>query len=231
MISLSSLLKKVLTLYSAHFKTMFITLTLLIIWNVTTSVIPVSYANMFQVIGPVILVSIVIAAYTELALVKTFSGLLEDTPHPLPVIFTQALRRLPSFLLLLLGWFLSIVIGLIFLIIPAIIFGTWLMFLSSVCIIEGQGGLPAFKRSKMLVGGSFFPLLWRGAAIGIGTFLIVSAATEGLGAILGSIGPEHTLKYFQTATNAFGAILSALSLPIITGSIVTLYYEMRKPKS
>ena len=104
------------------------------------------------------------------------------------------------------------------------------MFLSVVFLVERQGLIATFRRSRMLTRGYFFPLLGRTAFMVLAAFFVASAATQGLFTVLNLVTPASALIVATRAGNAFGAVLSALLLPIVTGTIVTLYYEIKRIK-
>ena len=131
-------------------------------------------------------------------------------------------------LLILLALLLTV--GLIFAIIPAIIFGTWFMFISCAYLIEGMSIRPAFHRSKFLVRGNFFPLFIRLVIVVLIVVFVATAATQGFSVIANMFATPDTAPIVDTLTGIVNAILSTLLLPIITGTIVALYYEMRKIK-
>lgn len=231
MLSLGKLIKTILNLYSGNFGKIFGAVLILLVWNVFTGLLPrppliPSYAAVL-----IFAVSLCVSAYTELMLVKIFSQLLQNEPITLANAGRAALARLPKFLLLLLFWGILIIAGAIFFIIPAIIFGVWFIFLSCAYLLENLGIHTAFKRSKELTRGYFFPLFFRMGLIVLIMMFIVSAASQGFFAISNLIAPASLLPLMRTIANLLGILLGALMLPIVSGAIVVLYYEMRRLKN
>lgn len=227
MISFADLIKKVLTLYGNNFRLIFFLLLPIIIWNLALALIPVGFATTIRYMLPVAIASLLIAAFTELALVSGFSALLSGAGSQSWHHLRTALLRFPWFVVLFAIWLIIVVIGLLFLIVPGIIFAIWFIFISAVLVLEGKT-FRAFKRSKQLVNGYFFPLFIRAGGVGIIIFLIVRTASEGIHYIIREVSPASAIQYLTTAGNIFGTILALLFMPIFTGTIVILYYEMRR---
>lgn len=230
MLSFPNLVKQVLTLYSNNFRRLFSLLLVTLLWNIAISFIPPELIPKAKIAIPLLAISFVVSAFTELALIGGFSNLIQESKIAPATIFRNAGKRLPWFILLLILWLLSIFFGALFLILPGIIFATWFMFLGAVCLLEGEQGMKAFRKSKQLVSGHFFPLLMRTAGVMLLTLIILGAANEGLTAILKLLALPALVPYIALISTLFGVVLSTLALPIITGTVVTLYYEMKRLK-
>ena len=135
MISFPDLIKKVFALYSAHFRAFLAVVGLTIVWNIALAFIPIDLEHLPKLIGPVIGISLLIALFTELLLVGTFSRLLEGQPLDWRQIAGSAVKRFPAYTGLVIVWTLILLLGAILAIVPAIIFGTWFMFISSAFLI------------------------------------------------------------------------------------------------
>ena len=231
MISFPQLIKKVLTLYATHFKTLFPLLALSIIWNIALGVTFVSIPESFRLLFPVMAGSLLVSAITELLLVNAFVHFEDGTLMRIREIITKSLKNLPWFLLLLVLWGIFIIVGLTFLVIPGIIFATWFMFWPTVFVVEHGRGFSVFHKSKALVAGHFFPLLLQASTTFLGVFFIINAAGQGFFSLGQLVIPPEARGIFETISHIFNSTISALGLPIVTGTIVTLYYEMRKIKA
>ncbi len=227
MVSLGELIKKVLALYSTHFKTFFTILLTTLIWNILIGTIPVSLSTTLKFVVPTLAISFLISSFTELALIQSYANFIEEKPVALRAIFLSALKKLPWFVLILILWIAIMTVGLTFLIFPAVIFGVWFMFIGTVLMLEGTSVFQAFKRSKTLTSGFFFPLLLRAGTIVLAVFFVAGAATQGFTSILTALFGSHN-PYGIAVSEIFGAILTALILPIISGTIVSLYFEVKK---
>ncbi|KKU73052.1 MAG: hypothetical protein UX98_C0012G0012 [Parcubacteria group bacterium GW2011_GWA2_47_26] len=233
MISSAELLKRPLQIYSAHFNIFFKLLLVPLIFNIAVSAIPITRnAELALIVAlPMALFSILVAAWTELALVRAFYNYSSGATLNIAATLREALQKLPSFIFLLIIWFVVVLVGLAFLIIPGIIFATWFMFLSSALVIEDQRGLAVFRRSKQLVANNFFGLFWRAVASALLISVILITAIQGFVAILQATGLRAFNQFlFDVITNSFGSALSVLFLPAFIGIIVTLYLEIHKTK-
>lgn len=231
MISFGKLIKTILELYSKNFGKLFGGVVFLLVWNGLTGLIPKP-----PVVPPyaailVFVVSFCVSAYTELTLVKIFSQLVQNESFALMGAIRAALARLPKFLLLLLLWGILIIAGAIAFIIPAIIFGVWFMFLSCTYLLENLDIHAAFKRSKELSRGYFFPLLFRMGLIVLITMFVVSAASQGFFVLADIVVSDSMLPLMRTISSMINIALGTLLLPIITGAVVILYYEARRLKN
>lgn len=231
MISFTDLIKKVFQLYTNNLKIIFPLILVSLLWNIATALIPVSAATALRFMLPIILASFIISAFTELALINGFSALIQNTKVKTKTLLLQALAKLPRFVLIFILWSIIILIGIIFLIVPAIIFATWFMFIGAIIMLEKQPGIAdVFRRSKYLVSNNFFPLLSRVATVMILTIIIIAMANQGFTNIINTFASAGTSTYLTMLTNLFGPILTVLLLPIVTGTIVVLYYEVRGVK-
>lgn len=95
-------------------------------------------------------------------------------------------RIIPFFWVSFLTGLISIV-GFILLIIPGIIFSVWYVFSEYIFFAEDLRGMAALKRSKELVKGFWWKVLWRFLGFGFIMFLIMIPVMI-VTAILGSLG-------------------------------------------
>lgn len=230
MISFTNLIKTVLTIYANNLKSILAILAVTTVWNLAIRIIPVSLATTFNFMIPVAVITIIISAFTELALVKTLANILQNEQIRIGAILAEALKKLPWFMVLVIFWAIIILIGSIFMVIPAIIFAVWFMFLTPILMIENMWGFKIFKQSKHLVSGHFFPLLLRAGIITALSLAIVVIASQGFNSIVNAVSPPTALPYLNTISSIFNALLLILFLPIISGTTVVLYYEMKKIK-
>lgn len=93
---------------------------------------------------------------------KTFD---KSLPRVLPVFFTGILTGI------------LVVLGFVLLIIPGIIFLIWFYFAQYVAIVEGLGPVAALRRSRQIVKGYFWPLVWRSLAY-IAYMVLISAVSS-----------------------------------------------------
>ena len=202
-----------------------------LLWNLFQILFPISPDTAIRFMLPLMLLSFVISAFTELALINGFSALIQNTPVSPKTLIIQAFAKLPRFLIIFILWVVIMLIGISFLVVPAIIFATWFMFVGTIVMLEQWPGIIGiFQRSKYLVSNNFFPLLLRVATVMLGTIIVIYMANKGFLSTIALLTPGATPAPLNLIASFFGPILSALILPVITGTIVVLYYEIKKTK-
>ena len=140
-------------------------------------------------------------------------------------MLSLALKKLPRFVVILILWFLAVIVGLFFLIVPGIIFATWFLFLSSVYIIEETPTLGVFRRSKALVAPYFLSVLWRIALTSVIFISVLWTASRGIEFILALLKTNPAMSY--NIVSGMSAALGALLLPAYIGVVVTMYLDVR----
>ncbi len=232
MMPFQELLKRPLLIYLAHFGTFFKIIFIPLVFNVIINVAdvvtlnePININRAFLLVSSVTLISILLAALAELALVRTFFGYMQGETPSAGGMLSAALKKLPGFVAILVLWFLAVTVGFIFLIVPAIIFATWFMFLSSVYMIEGAPTLEVFRRSKNLVSPHFVSVLWRITLASVIFVGVLFTASRGIQFILELLGANPVISY--NIVSGVSATLGALLLPVYVGVIVTMYLEIR----
>jgi len=129
-------------------------------------------------------------------------GILESYKRALPKI-------IPFIWILILTGFLTFG-GLLLFIIPGIIFSVWFMFGEYVLVWEDKRGMDAILRSKQLVSGNFWKIVWRSVALVLISlvifiislpFLLISKVIEILNIpFLGIVGYLPTLFWIPLPT-------------------------------
>lgn len=227
MISFQELLKRPLLIYLAHFGTFFKIIFISLIFNVIINIVSApSLTITLKLIVPLTLLPILLTSWAELALVRTFFGYSQGESPAAGQMLSAALKKLPGFVIILLLWFLAVIIGLFFLIVPGIIFATWFLFLSSAYMIENTPILGVFRRSKALVSPYFLSVLWRIALASIIFVSILWTASRGMEFILELLKTSPTISY--NIVSGMSAVLGALLLPVYIGVVVTMYLDIRQ---
>jgi hypothetical protein len=113
---------------------------------------------------------------------------------------------------------LLIIIGLIFFIIPGIIFIVWFCFSGFIVMLEGKSGIGALKASKAYVTGRWTKVAWY--------VLILILACIGLGIIFGIIAGFLTAAS-RYLGSAFNLAFSIAIVPLASAYIYVLYDTLR----
>jgi len=102
-------------------------------------------------------------------------------------------------------------VGLLFLVVPGLVFGVWFYFASMFIVFEGSGAAESLKKSKKLVSGYFWPTLGRIAVFGLLYFLVI-------------------LLPFNKIPAGGGAIFSML-IPYLISLNYLLYVDLKRVKA
>jgi hypothetical protein len=135
---------------------------------------------------------------------------------------------LPKFLRLIGAGILIVMViyvGLIFLVVPGVIFGLWFSLTIPIIIVENLGITAAMSRSKQLVKGNM------GKVFGVGfLILLISWAISipfGYGGTLISLLTSQDEFISFLIQNTIGAIGQILAIPIGAAAWILLYYDLR----
>jgi len=135
----------------------------------------------------------------------------------------------------------AVIFGFVLLIVPALIFSVWFAFAANNIIVDDVRGRAALKKSKALVAGRWWAVLFRIVVPWLIFFFAVKFALALayllLGAVLGDPG-----MFFGTITDIYALpnlhllvttvvpqIFYGLSLPLFLGSNLVLWYDLKRP--
>jgi hypothetical protein len=110
----------------------------------------------------------------------------------------------------------AIFVGLLLLVVPGLVLLTWWFVLSPVVVLEGQGVLPAFGRSRALVRGHGWPVF----GVAIVTLLVELVVSLTLGAAVLPLGSAVS-SFVQTAVG------NTLVSPFVAVAATLAYFELR----
>jgi hypothetical protein len=112
---------------------------------------------------------------------------------------------------------IAFVVGLLLLIVPGLVFATWFSLYAPAIVVERQGVLGSFRRSRELVRGNG----WRV----FGVLVVTVIVTAVLGAIIQRIAFGISDSFGGAAV---GALLSGLiTAPVFALTVSTLYFQLR----
>lgn len=229
--SLIEIQNQILSQYLKNFSRFIKILGLALIWNIGINSIPVSITMFTRFIIPVAGFSLVIALLTELCLTESFAELLEGRTILPAAAFSKGLRRLLPFLPIFLAWLIIVAAGSFLFLLPGIVFAIWLIFMFPIFMRE-RTAMPftIFRRSKALVDGNFFRILLYVATVALAIFFVAVMAGQGLLSVLKIIPYLPLTNHSEIIASVFSAALFTLLTPLLTGTIVALYYDLRKLK-
>ena len=172
----------------------------------------------FVWIVPVLLMALIVAPLCEAAILHNISAGYLGEDLSASSSYRRALPRLLTLILARLLVGIVIMLGFVLFVVPGIIFSLWFVLVTPVVVLEGRGGGGAMGRSRQLMKGNL------GKAFLLGLVLVV------LGLIVQTaVGfASELIPWPHPALGVFvGTILQALILPIQIAPFVLLYYDMR----
>jgi len=104
---------------------------------------------------------------------------------------------------------LIVALGFILLIIPGIIFAVWYSFSTYILVAEDRKGIDALKRSKEVVRGFWWKVLWRYIVLGLFIFVI----TLPIG-MLTSIGMLLESIFIKDIANGLNILMGLFTTPL-----------------
>ena len=125
-----------------------------------------------------------------------------------------------------------VTIGTILFIVPGVIFGIWYSFAALVFVLEGVKGYEALKKSKSLVQGRFWLVVWRWLV----PFFVYSLV------LVVMIGAPSLIIGFLTDWSGFStvnqpwwfqliqSVITVLTLPLSAGFGVVLYSSLKEER-
>ncbi|MEK7189680.1 MAG: hypothetical protein AAB666_01730 [Patescibacteria group bacterium] len=126
-----------------------------------------------------------------------------------------------------------VTIGTVLFIVPGVIFGIWYSFAALVFVLEGVKGYEALKKSKSLVQGRFWLVVWRWA-VPFFVYSLILVVIIGLPTLLvGVLTQWDSFKEF-TANNQpwwfqlIQSVTTVLTLPLSAGFGVVLYNSLKE---
>lgn len=129
--------------------------------------------------------------------------------------FSKGLPKIWPYLWTGILFMLIVLGGSLLLIIPGIIFGVWFMFYRYAIVVENLSGKKSLSRSKQLVKGNFWAIVWR-------NFVIILAVLLVTGFISGFWG--------KNVSDLISPIISIFLTPFAATYFFLIYEDMKKQK-
>ncbi len=136
---------------------------------------------------------------------------------------------------------LMVGLGFVLLVVPALIFAVWYAFASNHLIVDDVHGTAALAKSKALVVGRWWSVLFRifvpwlvffftvrfGQAL---TYLLLGAVLGDPGRFFGAISDIYTVPTLHLlVTTVVPQIFYGLSLPLFLGANLILWFDLKRP--
>jgi hypothetical protein len=133
----------------------------------------------------------------------------------------QLLRTaIPFILPLILGailYLIALLVGFVLLVVPMFIFGTWFSLYAPVCVVERQGIVESFSRSRRIVRGN----AWRVLGVLVVTFVILLVVGGLIRAIVAGGSDDYARVLIASLAN------SLITGPVVGIVLSTLYFQLR----
>lgn len=175
---------------------------------------------------------IFLAAWVTVSIMHLIPALKSGKKVSQKRLSSRAKRTIIPFLLVSALIALINVLGTIAFIIPGVIFGVWFSFANIFVVLEDVPIFKALQKSRELVRGKFFPILFR-LLIGLLLFLIIylsiiSFGLTFLAAISGQDIETYRLAETGIREQVFSQMVDIFMLPLIITYHVLLYLEIKK---
>ncbi|MCX6779267.1 MAG: glycerophosphoryl diester phosphodiesterase membrane domain-containing protein [Candidatus Magasanikbacteria bacterium] len=236
------ILKEGLAIYQANYKTFFKTIVwflgaaiLLILLNIFDRQTEFKYIGFtFSIYLILTAFSFVIGLWTQIVLIRLINaGLTKETIEK-NTLQQNAWRDTVPFLWVSILTGLIILGGSILLIIPGLIFTIWYFFSIYVFSIEGTRGFPALQKSKDLVQGRFWAVVWRiflpNFLFGLILAVIIGVPTLIIGYFTKFAEFNSSLTMGPWWFDAIQSLATILTLPLSIALTVILYKNLKDNK-
>lgn len=185
----------------------------------------------------VTILSIAASLAVSIIVIEASNAFYNNQPVNIKEAVNPAIRRMGSYLWIAILNALIVIAGLIILIIPGIIFAIWYSLAEQVFVLENVKGYSALKRSKELVTGYWWAILWRWLAPSIlfGIIIALISAVIFLPIILFTdfnayeafLSTNQKPSLFESL---YSGILGIIVTPLFTTIGVIIYNNVKQLK-
>jgi len=178
---------------------------------------------------------LIISLWISMAFIKTINAVYNQ--KKVDSIKDELIKTRPLILTAIIAYILNVLIvlgGFILLIIPGIIFSIWFIFaIYSIAIDNNNNAIDALKKSKALVQGRWFETLWLliipGIVFSISALIIQAMVGWPLNYILESMGENSfTFLFLSSLSALLSVIISLIFTPLTTAAPTILFIELKK---
>lgn len=174
------------------------------------------------------------------AVIDATAKTLRNAPADVRSSLSVGAHQLLSFIWVSILVALMIGLGFILFVVPALIFGIWYAFASNHLIVDGVRGSAALKKSKALVTGRWWSVLFRvvvpwlvfffGVRFSLAlTYLLLGAVLGDPGRFFGAINDIYALHNLHLlVTTIVPQIFYGLSLPLFLGANLILWFDLKR---
>lgn len=234
-----NIFKEALTIFKVNYKTflkvlswLLIPALLLIILNIFDSLTNLKFVNYsFPIYLLLSALSFIIGLWTQIVLIRLTSASLTKEALNEKILYTESWRDTAPFLWISILMSLIIMAGTILLVIPGLIFTIWYLFSLYIFAIEGKRGYGALQRSKELVQGRFWAVVWRLVVTsffyGIIVFVIIAIPTLIIGLFTKFDQFSSVFSSMPWWLNALQSVVAILTLPLNIGLMTVMFKNLK----
>lgn len=180
----------------------------------------------------------IIGLWVNIVLARLIFNALRQTSVDKKILTREAWRDTVSYLWISILVGLIALVGLILLVIPGLIFAVWYSFALLIFVLEGTKGYEALKKSKALVSGRFWLVVWRWIVpyfiYSVILVVIVGAPALLVGYLTKFVGfgltAGGTLSY-PWWFSLWQSVVAVLTMPLTIGFGVVLYDNLKRKDS
>lgn len=175
----------------------------------------------------------VVGLWVNIVLARLVWSALHQTPIERRKTMHDSWRDTVSYLWVSVLVGVIVAVGAVLFIVPGVIFGIWYSFAALIFALEGVKGYGALKKSKALVQGRFWPVVWRWVVPFFVYGLVLVALIGAPTLLVGALTQWDAFKEF-TANNQpwwfqlIQSVATVLTLPLSVGFGVILYSSLKE---
>lgn len=172
----------------------------------------------------------VLGLWVNIVLARLIFHALQQTPVDRKSLTREAWRDTISYL-----W-ISILVGLIVMagtflfVVPGLIFAVWYSFALLIFVLEGAKGYEALKKSKILVSGRFWPVVWRWFVphfiYGLILIILIGVPVLSIGLFTKFAG--FTSQSYPWWVGLWQSVVTILTAPLSVGFGVVMYSSLKR---
>lgn len=177
-------------------------------------------------------VAFVLGLWVNIVLARLIFHAFQQTPVDRKLLTREAWRDTISYLWVSILVGLIVLAGMFLFIVPGLIFAVWYSFALLIFVLEGTKGYEALKKSKALVSGRFWPVVWRWFVPNVIYGLILVVLIGGpilLTGILTNFS-GFTPQGYPWWFGLWQSVTTILTAPLSVGFGVVLYSSLKNEK-
>lgn len=177
----------------------------------------------------------VASIWISIALLKAIASDLQGNTLPTRAALRSAQSHIVPVILATIAMLVLTLTGFIAFVIPGIVIYIWFAFVLPLIVLDGEKWMPAFGKSRALVTGRFWKVLWRVAAPHLFWFLLGTvfsgAATLLINGATGTWSiavPDGAPAWIWSASDLADSLIRSIITPLFLASMLLLFFSLKK---